>query len=339
MSEGSRRGQGLHFDARTLELLRRFSWEGEKGETLYRALSLRPDLTVIDVGCGSGAFTRVLARKLDPNRGGRIIGVDRDPRLLGVARRITKDEGLDDRLVSFTEGDAQDLPFPENSADRVVCQAVLWLMNDEQRSRTLSEMIRVCKVGGIVAAVEGAIDTSISYIPSRPRLSELRAKEYAAQLQGYHRLYGYDRNIGVKLPALFHRLGLERVRLDGVADVRLRSDDRIPEQHKLEEGHHSESMNKALLSRIAAARSENESKTLIEQEEPALIAGGMVWEEVLELARLYDDYIGATLRSASEIATDDSVHGHVVFVTSGLKPKKTGKKREGRMPSSNLGCS
>jgi ubiquinone/menaquinone biosynthesis C-methylase UbiE len=45
---------------------------------------LRPGLSVIDVGCGSGAITAGIARAVGPH--GSVLGIDRDPALLELAR-------------------------------------------------------------------------------------------------------------------------------------------------------------------------------------------------------------------------------------------------------------
>jgi ubiquinone/menaquinone biosynthesis C-methylase UbiE len=325
MPGGTERKRGLQFQVRALELLRKYAWAGERGRVLYRALALHPDHTVVDVGCGTGAFTRVLARRLDANRGGRIIGVDRDGRLLRAARTLAKEEGFDGQFVSFQEGDAKKLPFPDNYADTVVCQALLWLMREDERKQVVMEMIRVCKKGGVVGAAEAAIDTAVFYQPGRDRLSELWARQSEAQREGYRVLYGYDRNIGFKLPTIFRELGLERVRLDGVADVRLSSDDRIPMEHKLDEGRYSGLMNRALLAKVGRAGSESQRKAMVEETEPALTAGGMGWEEIYELARLYDGYAESSLKSSDAIAKDTTVYAHVTFIATGVKPR--GRKK------------
>lgn len=338
MPKTPRGRKGLHFPVKTLELLRRYAWEGERGRTLYGSLSLRPSQTVVDVGCGTGAFTQVLSLKLDSGRGGRIIGVDKDRRLLRAARRRAEKDGLDAGFISFQVGDARRLPFPDGYADRVVCQAVLWLMTEEDRELTLLEMIRVCKKGGIVGAIEGAVGTAMTYEPKRDRLVELQARHREAQLEGYRKLYGYDRNIGVKLPSIFRELGLERVRLDGVGHARLASDDRVPMEHKLEEGRHSDSMNRAFLATVERASSEDERRAAVEEAEPVLTAGGMRWDEIYELAKLYNDYAESSLKSPRAIANDSSVNAGMHFITTGVKPASR-KKGQYRILKSKTGRS
>jgi ubiquinone/menaquinone biosynthesis C-methylase UbiE len=185
----------------------------------------------VDVGCGTGAYGRVIAEGLSFTRGGRLIGIDRNGELLASARRITKHSDLS-KIVSFKKGDARSIPLPDNFADRVVGQAFLYLFDDANREKAISEMIRVCKPGGLVSANEGAVDSHLVYVEDNPRLTKLWKKHNEALIIGFKKYHGIDRNIGYKLPSIFKKLGLQRVRLDVLPDVSVLFDDRIPIQHK-----------------------------------------------------------------------------------------------------------
>jgi len=220
---------GVRFSGKSLELSRKYMWRKEFIPILYKYLDIHPGQTIVDVGCGTGFLTRLVARALKGD--GEVIGIDRNERLFQYARRLTREAGLDS-IVSFRRGDANKLPFVENFADRVICQAVLWTIRDPKKA--VKEMIRVCKPGGLVGAIEFAADSVNFYYPESERLSELQTKSMRAGVEGYRKLYGYDRNIGWKLPSYFHELGLERIRLDGYAHAWLQQDDRIPVRHRVE---------------------------------------------------------------------------------------------------------
>src|SRR5262245_45220375 len=66
---------------------------------------LRPGMSVLDVGCGTGAITSGIARAVGPN--GRVVGVDRDEALLEIARI---EHGAISNL-RFEAGDAAALNF------------------------------------------------------------------------------------------------------------------------------------------------------------------------------------------------------------------------------------
>ncbi|MFQ3318150.1 MAG: SAM-dependent methyltransferase [Natronomonas sp.] len=82
---------------------------------------------VLDVGCGEGALTRVLAEECP----GEVVGCDRDADLLAE---------LDAPAV---QGDAHRLPFPDDSFDLVVCQALLINLPDPERA--VREFARVAE--------------------------------------------------------------------------------------------------------------------------------------------------------------------------------------------------
>lgn len=91
---------------------------------------------VLDVGCGSGELTSVLAEECR----GRVVGVDRDPALLAHLPGE----------VGSVRGDALSLPFTDDSVDLVVCQALL--VNLPDAARALREFARVARES--VAAIE-----------------------------------------------------------------------------------------------------------------------------------------------------------------------------------------
>lgn len=108
-------------------------WIGE-GEyrLLYRLLAPAPGASVIDVGCGTGYFTRRLA--LD---GLRVTGIDPDPLMLEVARaRRAANE-------RYLEADARALPFRNREFDYCISVTALCFIADE--GAALAEMFRVTR--------------------------------------------------------------------------------------------------------------------------------------------------------------------------------------------------
>ena len=121
--------------AEYLEHTRRGMWEDSR--TALGALDLDSRSRVLDVGCGTGEFTRVLESETD----GEVVGIDADPDLLAVAREAGS---------QVVAGDALRLPFPDGSFDLVVCQALL--INLPDPGRAVAEFARVSS--DLVAAVE-----------------------------------------------------------------------------------------------------------------------------------------------------------------------------------------
>lgn len=318
------RKQGFRFQANMLELIRKHSWNTKKKRSfLYRSIGLKPDDTVVDVGCGTGAFSRVVAQGLDPRKGGRVIGVDRNQELLRAAEKLSKNEG---RLISFRRADAlESLPFADDFADRVVCQAFLWLFDDETRERVIKEMIRICRPGGVVAAVEGSLDSHVVYIDGEPRLNELWRKHNAALISGYKKVYGYDRNVGYKLPTIFRKLGLERVRLEvplfsPYSPCLLLCDGRSPLEYRLDVLRYWELRYPSkFLSKVRRCKTEHECRIMVEKDEPSLVAGGMSCDEIIEFMRLRRSRAQRLLGDPSLLRNDTSVEFGAAFLATGMK--------------------
>jgi ubiquinone/menaquinone biosynthesis C-methylase UbiE len=79
----------------------------------------------------------------------RLTGVDLSPEMLAVARTSAERMG---RAIELKEGDAQDLPFADDSFDTVVCTYALCSVPDD--ARAISEMKRVLKPGGQLILVD-----------------------------------------------------------------------------------------------------------------------------------------------------------------------------------------
>nr|WP_121822000.1 class I SAM-dependent methyltransferase [Halostella salina] len=146
------------FDAEYLEHTRRGMWADSREALAPLALSDAD--RVLDVGCGTGELTRVLADECP----GEVVGVDADPDLLAVAGEH----------VPVVAGDATRLPFPDDAFDLVTCQALL--INLPDPSAAVREFARVSR--NRVAAVEpdnGAVSVE-STVDAESRL-EGRARD------------------------------------------------------------------------------------------------------------------------------------------------------------------
>jgi SAM-dependent methyltransferase len=113
-------------------------------------LSLSPGDGVLDVGCGTGNFTRDFARSVGP--GGLAVGIDLSETMLARAVEDTRGAGLEQ--VAYVRGNAQDLPFRAQSFDAVCCFAALNLFAEPDRA--LDSMTRVLTPGGRIALFTSA---------------------------------------------------------------------------------------------------------------------------------------------------------------------------------------
>lgn len=102
---------------------------------------IEPGMTVLDVACGTGNLAVPAAR-----RGAIVTGIDIAPNLIEQARHRARDERLD---ITFEEGDAEALAFPDTSFDLVV--SMYGAMFAPRPELAAAELIRVCRRGGTIA--------------------------------------------------------------------------------------------------------------------------------------------------------------------------------------------
>ena len=125
-------------------------------EAVVEAAGVEPGMKLLDVATGSGNAAIVAAR-----RGAEVSGVDITPKLLDIARERFAAAGLQAELV---EGDAQELPFADQSFDRVT--SVFGVMFAPDQPLAASELVRVTKPGGRIAnaawTTEGLVGRSFT---------------------------------------------------------------------------------------------------------------------------------------------------------------------------------
>ena len=112
-------------------------------EVLADALEIRPGSEVLDVATGTGHVALATARRF-----AKATGVDYVPSLLEVARKRAAAEGLD---VTFTEGDAENLPVPDEGFDYVLSN--IGAMFAPNQEKTASELVRAARSGGTIGMI------------------------------------------------------------------------------------------------------------------------------------------------------------------------------------------
>ncbi|KIN05378.1 hypothetical protein OIDMADRAFT_116380 [Oidiodendron maius Zn] len=130
-------------------VLRTHSWRNAANSAGHVIPHIRPNMSILDVGCGPGSITIDFAR-LVPN--GHVTGVEYVPDPLEQARALASAQDITN--VLFEVGDIHSLPFPDNSFDIAHAHQVLQHIADPIQA--LREMRRVVKPGGIVACRESA---------------------------------------------------------------------------------------------------------------------------------------------------------------------------------------
>jgi ubiquinone/menaquinone biosynthesis C-methylase UbiE len=169
-------------------------------EKQLRWAGLRAGMRALEVGCGTGAVTRVMAQLAAP---AGAVGVDQSTDRLEVGRALAAEAGI---ALELRQGDALRLPLPDASFDFAFSRFLFEYLPDP--TAALRELVRVTRSGGTVsvADLEGQIE---SFEPLSPRL-----RADLAELLRLLGETGFDPHVGRKLYPWFHAAGLRDLRVD-----------------------------------------------------------------------------------------------------------------------------
>ena len=115
---------------------------------LIEQAQIRPGQRVLDLGCGTGTLT-VMVKQAHPNS--EVIGLDGDPQILEIARHKANRAGAS---ITFDEGMAHQLLYPDTSFDRVLSSMVFHHLTTQDKQKTLAEIYRVLKADGELHLVD-----------------------------------------------------------------------------------------------------------------------------------------------------------------------------------------
>jgi len=148
---------------------------------------------VLDLGCGTGTLT-LLIKSHHPKA--QVIGLDADPKVLEITRAKAARAGLD---ITLDHGMAFELPYSDNSFDRVVSSLLFHHLTRENKHRTLREVLRVLRSGGELHIADWG--------KAQNRLMRV-AFLFVQMLDGFS---GTADNVSGLLPELFRAAGFEKV--------------------------------------------------------------------------------------------------------------------------------
>ncbi|OLT10136.1 hypothetical protein BJF78_29160 [Pseudonocardia sp. CNS-139] len=103
---------------------------------------VRPGARVLEIGTGTGNLALLVARRTPD---AEVAGIDPDPLALRIARGKSARRGLE---VRWDRGSATELPYPDESVDRVLSSLMFHHLGADEKAKTLSEVHRVLKPGG-----------------------------------------------------------------------------------------------------------------------------------------------------------------------------------------------
>lgn len=111
-------------------------------ERLIDQARLRASDRILDIGCGTGNLTVLVAKRYPA---ATVVGLDPDPASLDRARRKAVRNKI---TASFDQAFAEALPYPDASFDVVLCALALHHVTEEHRIQALREIARVLRPGG-----------------------------------------------------------------------------------------------------------------------------------------------------------------------------------------------
>lgn len=171
---------------------------------------LRPGLSVLDVGCGTGAITRGIAEAVGP--AGRTFGVDVNASMIQAARAAHRRvPGL-----SFHVVDAYELPF-RGEFDIVAASRVLQWLADP--AAALRAMTKALKRGGRIVVLDYNHEKA-SWTPAPPA----SMRRFVAAFLRWRAAAGLDNAIADRLGELLAGVGLTAITTTDQTEVTRRSD-------------------------------------------------------------------------------------------------------------------
>ena len=118
---------------------------GEDGfkKRLIEQANPQPGERILDLGCGTGTLTIMLQRR---QPAADVVGLDGDWRVLDIARKKADTIGV--ATIRWDTGMADELPYPNESFDKVITSMMLHHLTLPEKLRAFQEVYRVLKPGG-----------------------------------------------------------------------------------------------------------------------------------------------------------------------------------------------
>lgn len=252
------------------------------GMLLKEFIGLSDGQKILDLGCGTGFFTRIIAEQVEAD----ITGIDINETLLNGAIEIASEQRLN---IKYELGDITDIKFEDNTFDIVMCDIMLECFKDI--TVPLREMKRVCKPGGVVIAIEPFYQSGFEYYPE----ADIKTRDLLLKFSRLGRAFG----VGPMLPNLFNTIKLDNIDMIGWfwGKVGYKTLDFETVEEKLDD------MKENLI------RIKNHLPLIKE----------LTSDEQGDIIRFYEERLNNYIQNPSKLQQDMSVSGLPVFIAKGTK--------------------
>lgn len=129
--------------------------QAEYDRSIVALLELKKGDRVLDLGCGTGVLTRMIADHLDAKSGGFALGIDAAAKMIHVARKRRQSETCRFEVVA-----AEDLPYESGSFDAVISSLFFHHVPLDLKKWALSEAWRVLLPNGKLVIADMHIPTT-----------------------------------------------------------------------------------------------------------------------------------------------------------------------------------
>jgi ubiquinone/menaquinone biosynthesis C-methylase UbiE len=203
--------------------------------TFFLWLGITPESSVLDGGCGSGVFTRFLAKGLES---GHITGFDINHGFIEYGRKKSENLGLGNR-VTLDTADGFNLHYEDSSFDAVTNYTYIGVLSDPAAG--MAELIRVCKPGGVISCVIATNTLPYAFFmggypfDGAEELQRLKALEnvlfgsYVRKASDWKQSNKWD---AFRYPLLFESCGLTQIHMYPFGHLICYSDDANPLEYR-----------------------------------------------------------------------------------------------------------